>query len=790
MASGSITVKSPTKTVATYIGWSSSSNGSAANTSKVTATVYFRKTNGYTTRGTFAGNLKIDGTSYSISRYGTWAGSYIAIGSKSKTVTHNSDGKKSITISTTYSNSGTDQAGTYTGSGTAVLDTIPRASSISSSASWTAGNALTVNISRNASSFTHTVTVKVGSTTVGTATGVGTSVKFSNAAFQNAVFNALAQTASKTATITLTTYSGSTSIGSKSVSGTVTALAASSFTCLDSVNIGGTQQIKITKGASSLIHSLKYEFRGKEGYLLGGSGSGAADESVDWDLDSGFYPLITDAVEDTCKLTLTSYYKADASSSPIQVRTPVEKSFKIKVTDSAPLFADFTYKDINTVSRALTGSDSIFIEGYSNVEACVDADNKASARNSAQMKSYTLQIGSQTSSAPYSDTEDVSISINKVTSGDLSVTAYDSRGLSAKVTKSAVLKAYRPVSIASAGLERQNGVDTQTKLIMDVKLWDESFGAVENGIVSCSYRYKKSSEGSAEWVTGSTEITKEDFEYMENEAIYHLEKFILGDDENGFALANSYDVEVSISDRLESAKATASIASGYPGIYLKRNESSGGEVGYQVGVNCVPEESMGSGLHVQGDAITLNGSSVFAATPVGAVTGWFSDSVPANWLLLNGQAVSRTGYSELFEILGTAYGEGDGESTFNLPNLCGRVPVGKSSDTEFKTLGNTGGEKTHKLAATEMPSHTHSVSGTAASAGAHTHLMAGIATRKAGSWNGCVASAGCSDTAWTSARSAGAHTHSVSGTAAATGGGGAHNNLQPYIVLNYIIKAK
>ena len=63
MASGSITVKSPTKTVATYIGWSSSSNGSAANTSKVTATVYFRKTNGYTTRGTFAGNLKIDGTS-------------------------------------------------------------------------------------------------------------------------------------------------------------------------------------------------------------------------------------------------------------------------------------------------------------------------------------------------------------------------------------------------------------------------------------------------------------------------------------------------------------------------------------------------------------------------------------------------------------------------------------------------------------------------------------------------------------------------------------------------------
>ena len=790
MASGSITVKSPTKTVATYIGWSSSSNGSAANTSKVTATVYFRKTNGYTTRGTFAGNLKIDGTSYSISRYGTWAGSYIAIGSKSKTVTHNSDGKKSITISTTYSNSGTDQAGTYTGSGTAVLDTIPRASSVSSSASWTAGNALTVSISRNASSFTHTVTVKVGSTTVGTATGVGTSVTFSNAAFQNAVFKALAQTASQTATVTLTTYSGSTSIGSKSVTGTVTAPAASTFTCLDPVNIGGVQNIKITKGASNLTHSLRYVFRNKESYLLGASGSGVSDASMDWNIDSSFYPLITDAVEDDCKLILTTYYKADASSTPIQVRTPVEKSFKLKVVNSNPVFENFTYKDINSKSRNLTGSDSIFISGYSNIQASVSVDNRAKAKNSAQMKSYTLQIGSQTNSVPYSDTENVNVAVNKVLSGDVTMIAYDSRGLSAKVTKKAVLKEYKPISITRLELERQNGVDVQTKLIMDVYLWDESFGAAENSIVSCSYKYKKSSEGNEEWISGTTKIAKTDFEYVEKDDVYHLEKLILGDDEGGFALANSYDVEVSISDKLESSKAVASIDSGYPGLYLKRNDNSEGEVGYQVGVNCVPNESMGSGLHVHGDAITLNGSSVFAATPIGAVMGWFSDEAPSDWLILDGQAVSRTDYSKLFELLGTTYGAGDNKNTFNLPNLCGRIPVGKSSDTEFKTIGQTGGEKAHKLIASEMPGHTHSVTGTAASAGAHTHLMAGIATRKAGSWNGCVASAGCSDTAWTSARSAGAHTHSVSGTAASAGGNAVHNNLQPYIVLNYIIKAK
>lgn len=62
------------------------------NSSVVSATAYFRKTNGYTTTGTFSGTITIDGTAYSIKRYGTWQSSYIAIGSASKTVAHNADG--------------------------------------------------------------------------------------------------------------------------------------------------------------------------------------------------------------------------------------------------------------------------------------------------------------------------------------------------------------------------------------------------------------------------------------------------------------------------------------------------------------------------------------------------------------------------------------------------------------------------------------------------------------------------------------------------------------------------
>lgn len=789
MASGSITVNSPTKTVATYIGWSSSSNGSAANSSNVTATVYFRKTNGYTTRGTFAGTLKIDGTSYSISRYGTWAGSYIAIGSKSKTVAHNADGKKSITISTTYSNSGTDQAGTYSGSGTAVLDTIPRASSISSSASWTAGEPLTVSISRSATSFTHTVSVKVGSTVVASASGVGTSVTFSDAGFHKAVFTALAQQSSEAASVTVTTYSGSTSVGSKSVSGTVAAPAACTLTCSDEAAIGSSQDITIS-GGGGLVYSLKYSFRGEEGYIIGDESSGAAAEAYKWDIDDSFYDLITDAAGDICTLTLTAYYDAGDGSAHIQVGSPVEKLFDMIVTDSDPVFENFTFSDTDPVTEALTGSDSIFIQGYSDVRAFVKTSEKAQALNGAHITEYVLRAGSRTSSAAYSDDEDVSVSITDVTSGEMTMTAYDSRGFYAEVSREAVLKEYRPPAIRAMSLERLNGVDVQTRLRVDLYIWDESFGALENGIMSCTYRYRKAA-GEDSWVNGMTSLDASDFVFIEDEGIYRMEKLILGDDEGGFALAGSYEVEVTAEDRLESTAMTASIDSGYPGIYLKREDGDSGEVGYQVGINCVPDPELGSGLHVHGKDITLNGSSVFMSAPVGAVTGWFGEDAPAGWLLLNGQAVSRSAYPALFEILGTTYGEGDGTDTFNLPDLRGRMPVGKTDDAQddFSKLGGTGGEKTHILTTAEMPAHKHSVTGTAASGGAHTHKMAGIATRKAGSWNGCVASAGCSDTAWTSARSAGAHTHSVSGTAASAGTGNAHNNMPPYIVMNYIIKA-
>lgn len=94
--------------------------------------------------------------------------------------------------------------------------------------------------------------------------------------------------------------------------------------------------------------------------------------------------------------------------------------------------------------------------------------------------------------------------------------------------------------------------------------------------------------------------------------------------------------------------------------------------------------------------------------PIGSIVPYGSTTAPANWLVCDGSAISRTTYAELFAIIGTSYGAGDGSTTFNLPNLKGKVAVGQdTSQTEFDTIGETGGSKTKSLGVANLPAHYH-----------------------------------------------------------------------------------
>ena len=175
------------------------------------------------------------------------------------------------------------------------------------------------------------------------------------------------------------------------------------------------------------------------------------------------------------------------------------------------------------------------------------------------------------------------------------------------------------------------------------------------------------------------------------------------------------------------------------------------------------------------------------AVPIGVVNPFAGATAPSGWLLCAGQAVSRTEYASLFAVLSTTYGTGDGSTTFNVPDMRGRVAAGKDDMggsaasrltstvlTASNTLGATGGSQTHTLATTEIPSHNHSTPD-------HVHTF-GVDPGDNSGTNGLVLTQA-------STNSDGPIRSSGGGTSGSTGGGSAHTNTQPTIVLNYIIKA-
>ena len=176
------------------------------------------------------------------------------------------------------------------------------------------------------------------------------------------------------------------------------------------------------------------------------------------------------------------------------------------------------------------------------------------------------------------------------------------------------------------------------------------------------------------------------------------------------------------------------------------------------------------------------GFTVTPEVPTGVLYPYVGSSAPSGYVLCDGSAISRTTYAELFAVLGTAYGSGDGSTTFNVPDLRGRVPAGKDnmggsaasrlttagSGVNGASLGATGGAQSHTLTTAQMPAHNHNVQENA--------------------YNGTILGGH-----FTGAGQTSSYAGNISSTAypvyvTNTGGGGAHNNVQPVVVTNYIIK--
>lgn len=191
------------------------------------------------------------------------------------------------------------------------------------------------------------------------------------------------------------------------------------------------------------------------------------------------------------------------------------------------------------------------------------------------------------------------------------------------------------------------------------------------------------------------------------------------------------------------------------------------------------------------DGVTSNIQSqidnIGGTLPSGSLVPYAGSSAPSGFLLCYGQEVSRSTYADLFSAIGTTYGVGDGSTTFNIPDLRGRTVAGKddmggssadrltnqSGGVDGDTLGGTGGEETQTLSTSQIPSHNHG-------------LRYGCCGDQSFP-NGTIfmnSTQGGDNYTGTEPDFSGTNTSLMS----STGGGGAHNNVQPTIILTYLIK--
>lgn len=198
---------------------------------------------------------------------------------------------------------------------------------------------------------------------------------------------------------------------------------------------------------------------------------------------------------------------------------------------------------------------------------------------------------------------------------------------------------------------------------------------------------------------------------------------------------------------------------------------------------------------------------------IGNIIAYTGLSVPSGYLVCDGSAVGREEYPELFAVIGTTYGAGDGLTTFNIPNLLGKAGLGSSQN---HVVGSSGGEKTHLLDSTETPLHLHSIPqhthnlGLEVSVSGLSHTVTqpvftyvglktttnvvtyGSVAKYIGRTTGTMSQAtnlAIADHPATPCTVTGGVLDCPTFNTENTGGGVAHNNMMPYLAVTYIIKA-
>lgn len=472
-----------------WIDWVEDNVDTVNNTSRVTATVYVQKVGSYNVEGSNNSHtLYIDGTAFTANPYIDMNPETTprAIVSGQKTITHNSDGTKSINISS--SGQVTYISGAYyspqSGSASAVvgLTSIPREASITNSVNYTIGDNVPLTFS----------------------------------------------------------------------------------------NPGGMYM---------KVRAYVWDGTDWEPYIkdqnMGNGTSGT------YTFDSGdladIYTQLGNNLQASCKFRVYSYTGSDYSSGYVGYKDKDGIAY-INQTTNKPTFTDFdvanydksiAVKDkydntlITSSTSTLLGSNNKVIKGYSKLRGTVAVADKMTAVNGATGIKYRFATPSQYAEGAYSEVADVNMDLDNVTTKDVSVTAYDSRGLTTTVNKSlSYLAEYVPVSLWGLTLVRDNGVDSETKLQISGSFWKQYFGGGTSGVqntVAAHWRYKPTGDSWASQTWNSITLTDD------GSGNLSYDDYIEGDlGASGFDTEASFDIEVRIYDKLTATIVEQTLSVGTP----------------------------------------------------------------------------------------------------------------------------------------------------------------------------------------------------------------------------------
>lgn len=604
MASGTINL-TQSGTLQGYISWTSTSNGSAANTSNVTAKLYIRKDPTTTTEPTYGYwtfRLTVNGSNYgTTSWYGSVGQSYVNIASYTlNNVAHNADGSKSITISGSCTGpSGTSMSGyTAAGSGTAVLDKIPRYATVTQSS--TAKTETTITMKWTSDSTIDYVWYSINGGSRWTAVG---SVNASSGTY---IISGRAAG---------TTYSIKTRVRRKDSQLTTDSAALSVATyaypyCTTAPNFVIGNAVTL-----SFYNPLKRQFT----FSIVANGTELTDS--DWKTTGTSYTGLAatgtqSRLYATIPNTKSATYNVKVTYGSV-VSTKTGGTYSVNTTTNAPSVTGLTYADTNTTTKAITENDQQIIRNKSTVRYTVTG---AAAKNSATVASVKVTVNGLTYTLSASGSSYVggNAVINSASNVTATATVTDSRGLTATTTLMVqMLDWIKPTAIIN--MQRLNNFYSTTNITVDA-----DYSSLD-GKNTITITYRAGIQGSGAYtVTGTLQDNVQGSFEADNE--------------------QNWSVQVTVQDLFDSTTYTLSLSRGIPIVFYDVDKSS-------VGINTFPSHDNSlEGLDIYMNGVGVMGFvKVLTTESLGSIGGQgiYQQPYNANATTARGYPVPYAGYLEV-----------------------------------------------------------------------------------------------------------------------------------------------